>query len=458
MAVKVAKFGGSSLADAAQIRKAIEIVQQDAEIRYVVPSAPGKRNASDQKITDLLYLCHASAAQQVPITDTFERIAQRYLQIAEQLGATIDLRPHLDEVRRNIENGASSDYTASRGEYLNGLIIADVLGYDFVDPAEMIEFDARGRFQSEATHARVATTLKAHERAVVPGFYGSDPEGEVKTFSRGGSDITGAIVARGVGASVYENWTDVSGLLMADPRIVPNPRPIDILTYRELRELAYMGASVLHDEAIFPVRMAGIPVNIRNTNRPADPGTMIVKDQPVSTIVHDGDHIHRVDRLRDGDQAVRPAITGIAGRRDFTVIAIEKALMNAQVGFGRRVLGVLENNEVSFEHMPSGIDTLSVVVSDDEVEDKLDELVEQLHAEVKPDSVDVYPDMALLATVGRGMAHTPGMAARLFGALADASINIRMIDQGSSELNIIVGVEVDDFEAAMRAIYKAFVK
>jgi aspartate kinase len=245
---------------------------------------------------------------------------------------------------------------------------------------------------------------------------------------------------------------------MADPRIVPNPRPIDILTYRELRELAYMGASVLHDEAIFPVRMAGIPVNIRNTNRPADPGTMIVKDQPVSTIVHDGDHIHRVDRLRDGDQAVRPAITGIAGRRDFTVIAIEKALMNAQVGFGRRVLGVLENNEVSFEHMPSGIDTLSVVVSDDEVEDKLDELVEQLHAEVKPDSVDVYPDMALLATVGRGMAHTPGMAARLFGALADASINIRMIDQGSSELNIIVGVEVDDFEAAMRAIYKAFVK
>jgi aspartate kinase len=438
MTLKVAKFGGSSLADAQQVEKVRQIVSRDPEIRFVVPSAPGKRHKDDQKITDLLYLCQAAAAQQVPIKDTFERISARYFEIVKQTGAKIDLQPHLEEIGRRIEQGASQAYAASRGEYLCGLILADLLGFDFIDPAEVICFDSRGRFNPEMTQEVISVRLRKHQHAVVPGFYGSRSDGEIQTFSRGGSDITGAIVARGVGADVYENWTDVSGLLMADPAIVKNPKPITAVTYRELRELAYMGAKVLHDEAIFPVRQAGIPVNIRNTNEPDHPGTMIVQDADPNTP-------HGV-------------ITGIAGRKDFTVIALERALMNAELGFGRRVLSVLEVNGINFEHMPSGIDTMSLVVADSEINDKLEDILEELRSECHPDSLDVSPNMALIATVGRGMAYTPGMAARLFTALGDAKINIRMIDQGSSELNIIVGVEADHFEAAIRAIYDAFVR
>lgn len=437
MGVKVCKFGGSSLASAEQFRKAAEIIAADPQRRHVVPSAPGRRSSQDQKVTDLLYLCHAAAAQRVSIDQTFELISNRYLDIVSELGLSLDLTPALEKVRSDIEGGASVDYTASRGEYLNGLIMADLLGHTFVDPAEMIFFDANGRFDAEATQAAVSRHLAQTDRSVVPGFFGSTPSGEIKTFSRGGSDITGAIVARGVGAEVYENWTDVSGMLMADPRIVDSPRPIATITYRELRELAYMGASVLHDEAIFPVRQAGIPVHIRNTNAPDESGTRIVAEADPN--VEHG------------------TITGVAGRRDFTVIAIEKALMNTEVGFGRRVLGVLEANSVPFEHMPSGIDTLSIVIEDESLDGKLDDLLEGLQSAVKPDSIDVYPEMALIATVGRGMSHFPGMAARLFGALAEADVNIRMIDQGSSELNIIVGVEVGDFETAVRAIYAEFV-
>lgn len=437
MGVKVCKFGGSSLASADQIRKAAEIVRADADRRYVVPSAPGKRHGDDQKITDLLYLCHAAAAQKVSIGETFDLISQRYLQIVQELGLSLDLQPHLDTARKDIEAGASADYTASRGEYLNGLVMADLIGCAFIDPVEVIFFDEKGRFDAEKTQRAMSGRLAEVDRAVVPGFFGSTPDGQVKTFSRGGSDITGAIVARGAGAEVYENWTDVSGLLMADPRVVDRPHTIDVVTYRELRELAYMGASVLHDEAIFPVRQAGIPVNIRNTNHPEDPGTMIVAE--ADPHVHTG------------------TITGVAGRKDFTVIAIEKALMNAEVGFGRKVLGVLEANGVSFEHMPSGIDTLSLVIEDGVLEGKLDDVLDGLRTECKPDKLEVYPEMALVATVGRGMAHHPGMAAKLFGSLAAAGVNIRMIDQGSSELNIIVGIEVNDFEPAVKAIYHAFV-
>jgi len=444
MSIKVCKFGGSSLADAAMIDKARRIVEADPSRRYVVPSAPGKRNAKDQKITDLLYLCHEHAKQDIAFDSVFEIIAGRYRQIIAELGVALDLDEQLEEVRRRIADGAGADYTASRGEYLNGHIIAAALGYDFVDPVEIIHFDARGRLNPEDTQTSVKARLAEHERAVVPGFYGSMPDGTVKTFSRGGSDITGAIVARGVHAAVYENWTDVSGLLMADPRIVENPLPIEIVTYKELRELAYMGATVLHDEAIFPVRQAGIPVNIRNTHDPDHPGTLIVRSDDPRATVPDPNH-------------PRAPITGIAGKREFTALLIEKALMNAEIGYGRRLLSVLEDHEVSFEHMPSGIDTISVVIEDAQLNGKRDAVLDDIRSRCKPDSLEIDSNLALIATVGRGMAHHPGMAARLFNALGDADVNIRMIDQGSSELNIIVGINADDFETAMRAIYAAFV-
>jgi aspartate kinase len=437
MGLIVCKFGGTSLADAEQFRKVKAIVEADPQRRYVVPSAPGKRTPDDRKITDLLYLCHAHAEQQISFDDVFELIAERYWQIIADLDLDLDLKEELRRVKRQIATGQSADYAASRGEYLNGQVLAKLLGCAFVDAAEVIHFTAEGRLDRRATRDMLRSRLQGIDRAVIPGFYGSLPDGSIKTFSRGGSDISGALVAAGMGAEVYENWTDVSGLLMADPRIVEKPRKIDVLTYRELRELAYMGANVLHDEAIFPVRDAGIPVNLRNTNAPDEAGTMIVKEA--------------------GPITQRGTISGVAGRKDFTVIAIEKALMNAEVGFGRKVLGVLEQNGVSYEHMPSGIDTLSVVVADAAVKGKLDTLVEQLQRAVDADTIEVHPDMALVATVGRGMAHTPGMAAKLFAALAGAEVNVRMIDQGSSELNIIVGVEAGEFERAIRAVYQAFV-
>ncbi|MFW6060520.1 MAG: aspartate kinase [Phycisphaeraceae bacterium] len=444
MTTKVCKFGGSSLADAGQIDKVRRILAADPQRRYVVPSAPGKRHGDDQKITDLLYLCHEHARQGLPFDDVFALVSERYQQIVAELGRGLDIAGPLEEIKQHIasvsHDGGEPDYAASRGEYLNALVIAELLGWEMIDAAELIFFDERGRLDERRTYDHVQQRLASVDHAVIPGFYGQLPDGRVKTFSRGGSDVTGAIIARGVAASVYENWTDVDGLLMADPRIVDNPRIIESLTYKELRELAYMGATVLHDEAVFPVREVGIPVNIRNTNKPDAPGTTIFRG--------DGERI----------RTVRGEISGIAGRKDFTVIALEKAMMNAELGFGRRVLTVLEANDVNFEHMPSSIDTLSIVVADAEVEGKLEPILEQLRAECHPDAIETFPDMALIATVGRGMAHTPGMAAKLFGSLAAAGINIRMIDQGASELNIIVGVAADDFEATVRAIYHAFVE
>jgi aspartate kinase len=438
MGIKVAKFGGTSLADADQFRKVESIIKADKERRYVVPSAPGKRTASDKKITDLLYLCHAHAQQDLPFDEVYSIIKTRYLEIVRDLGLELDLLPHLEEVKKKISEGASADYTASRGEHLNGLITASLLGFEFIDPHEIIFFDKLGRLDARTTQEVTARRLAKVQRAVIPGFYGSSHDGKVKTFSRGGSDITGAIIARGVGADLYENWTDVSGLLMADPNIVKDPKPIDTVTYRELRELAYMGANVIHDEAIFPVREAGIPVRIKNTYRPNDPGTLILQD--ADPITHTG------------------TITGIAGKKGFTVIVIEKALMNKELGYGRRILSVLEANGISFEHMPSGIDTISLVISDQQLDKKLDKVIQEIKSGCAPDSVEVFPNMALVATVGRGMAHTPGIAAKLFTALANEKTNVRMIDQGSSEINIIVGVENEDFERSVRAIYSAFVK
>jgi aspartate kinase len=437
MKLKVCKFGGTSVADADQMRRVKAIVEADPGRRWVVPSAPGKRHASDHKITDLLYLCHEHAKRGVGFSEVFQLIADRYQQIVGDLGLALPIGALLAEIRARIADGAGADYCASRGEFVNGHIIAALLGYQFVDPAEIVLFDARGHFLAEETNQAVQKRLAQHERSVVSGFYGSKPDGTIKTFSRGGSDITGAIVARGVGADIYENWTDVAGLLMADPRVVSSPKKIEAITYRELRELAYMGATVLHDEAIFPVRESGIPVNIRNTNDPDEPGTMIVRG--------------------NGAMPFTGEITGVAGRKGFSIVAIEKTLMNVEIGFGRRILTVLESNGISFEHMPSGIDTLCLVVSSHELVGKVEKVVREIKLECRPDSVEVEHGIALIATVGRGMMHIPGMAAKVMSALSSAKVNIRMIDQGSGELNIIVGVKEDDFEPAVRAIYDAFV-
>ncbi len=437
MTIKVCKFGGSSLADGRMMAKVKEIVGSDASRRYIVPSAPGKRDAEDRKVTDLLYLCFEHAKQRIGFDDVFELIAKRYQGIIEDLGLSLDLTWALRKIKEDIMGGASCDYAASRGEYLNGLILAEYLGFEFVDAANLIYFDDAGVLDGERTRSAISQRLGGHAHAVVPGFYGRGANGEIKTFSRGGSDITGALLAQGLGADVYENWTDVSGLLVTDPRIVSNPAPIDTVSYKELRELAYMGATVLHDEAIFPVKSAGIPVNIRNTHRPEDSGTMIVSDE--TPIVQTGN------------------ITGIAGKKGFVIIKLEKALMNGQLGFGRRVLSILEGNRVCFEHMPSGIDTLSVVIAQSELGNgKLEKVLDEMRVELEPDSLSVISDIALIATVGRGMSRVPGMASKLFLGLNQAGVNIVMIDQGSGELNIIVGVRNDEFEDAVNAIYRAY--
>lgn len=439
MGIVVTKFGGSSLSEASQFRKVKEILLGDSNRMYVVPSAPGRREPDDAKVTDMLYTCHklASKGELAEFEKVFAELSARYTEIIDELGLNLDFAPHLEQVHYAMLNGQSVDYAASRGEYLNGIILAEYLGWEFIDAAEVIFFDANHRFDSERTQEALSARLAGTRYAVIPGFYGSNPDGTIRTFSRGGSDVTGAIVARAAGAELYENWTDVSGFLMADPRIVKRPKRIHVITYRELRELSYMGAGVLHEDAIFPVRMAGIPINIRNTNEPDNPGTMIVR----------ADESH-----------VRGAITGIAGKKGFTAIAVEKNMMNSELGFGRRMLEALEECNVSFEHMPSGIDTMTVLVSDHNIEGRIDQVVEKIRRTCKPDHIEVISGLSLIATVGRGMVRYPGTAARIFGALADSGINIRMIDQGSSEINIITGVESADFEKAINAIYNAFMK
>lgn len=437
MGIKVVKFGGSSLCDAEHFKKVREIVLDDPARCYVVPSAPGKRFDGDEKVTDLLYRCYRMVELNQSHEEVFARIADRYLSIVEELGIDFDLRPILSETCDAIRRRRSVDFAASRGEYLCGIVLAKYLGWDFIDPVDVIKFDRRGAFAAEWTNEMLMRAMEDHPRAVIPGFYGSYPNGDVHTFSRGGSDVSGAIVARAAEADVYENWTDVNGFLMADPRVVDNPRTIRQLTYRELRELSYMGATVLHEEAIFPVHKAGIPTNIRNTNNPEDPGTLIVA-QPT-------------------EESFATPITGIAGHKDFTLITIDKAMMNAEYGFGRRVLQALEDFDVSFEHLPTGIDTMCVIVSDRELSTRKDQIIQRIRQTCQPDSIEIQSGLALIATVGYGMVRRRGTAAKLFKALYEADVNVRMIDQGSSELNIIVGVDTADFETAMRAIYHAFV-
>ncbi|MDR0944217.1 MAG: aspartate kinase [Ruminococcus sp.] len=435
--MKTVKFGGSSMADAVQFCKVRDIVLADSDRCFVVVSAPGKRDKNDEKVTDMLYACYADAARGIPFTDKFAAIEERYNLIIRDLGLEISLDDEFENIKDAFAHRAGRDYAASRGEYLNGILFAKFIGFEFIDPASCIFFTDNGLFDPKTTYEILSERLKAACKAVIPGFYGAMPNDTIKTFSRGGSDITGSIVARASGSSIYENWTDVSGFLVADPRIIDNPEPIEVITYKELRELSYMGATVLHEEAIFPVRTAGIPINIRNTNKPSDKGTMIVEDAP------------------DGS---RFTITGIAGKKGFSVINIEKDLMNAEIGFGRNVLRALEKNNLSFEHMPSGVDTMSVIISTDALKPKEPEVLDEIRERVNPDILSVEDNLALIAVVGRGMKRTRGTAGRIFSALAHANVNVKMIDQGSSEINVIIGVSEDDFEAAVKAVYDIFVK
>ncbi len=436
MAKKVVKFGGSSLADAHQFQKVGDIIRADKDRIYVVPSAPGKRFSGDTKVTDLLYLCYRLASKGEDFSDPFREIQSRYNEIIKGLDLDFSLEEEFKTIEKNLKEEPNSDYTASRGEYLNGRVMAAYLGYNFVDPAEIIFFDQNGQLDEAKTQKMTEERLSQLENAVVPGFYGCGADGRVKTFSRGGSDITGSIVAGACHVGVYENWTDVSGFLVADPRIVDDPASIRTITYKELRELSYMGAGVLHEDAIFPVRHEGIPINIKNTNKPEDDGTWIVE----STCQKSG-----------------YTITGVAGKKDFCAVLISKDMMNSEVGFCRKVLQAFEDNGISIEHMPSGIDTMTVVVHETEFMHKEQQVVADIHRLAHPDSIEIESDLSLIAVVGRGMKEQRGTSGRIFSALAHAHVNVRMIDQGSSELNIIIGVKNADYEKAIRAIYAIFV-
>ena len=424
---KVVKFGGSSLANAEQFEKVGDIIRSEESRRFVVPSAPGKRFDGDTKVTDLLYSCYDAAAKDGDFEKILEEIKSRYNEIIKGLSLTFSLDEDFQVIKENFKAQIGRDYAASRGEYLNGKVMAAYLGYEFVDAADVIRFDKNGNLDSEKTDKLLGKRLSKCENAVVPGFYGAKEDGTVTTFSRGGSDVTGSLVAKAIKADMYENWTDVSGFLVTDPRIVKDPAVIETITYRELRELSYMGATVLHEDAIFPVRKEGIPINIRNTNRPDDKGTFIVE----STC-----------------RKPKYTITGIAGKKGFCSINIEKSMMNSEIGFGRKVLQVFEDQ---------GIDTMTVYVHQDEFEEKEQQVIAEIHRLVQPDFVEMESDLALIAVVGRGMKSTRGTAGRIFSALAHANVNVKMIDQGSSELNIIIGVENRDFENAVKAIYDIFV-
>ena len=433
---KVVKFGGSSLASAEQFEKVGAIIRKEDARRYVVPSAPGKRFPGDTKVTDLLYSCYRLAEADEDFEAVLAEIKSRYDEIINGLRLDLSLEEEFDKIRRNFQAKIGIDYAASRGEYLNGIVMAKYLGYTFLDAADYVTFKEDGSFDDVVTNRKLEACLSQVDRAVIPGFYGAYEDGRIKTFSRGGSDVTGSIVAKAAKADMYENWTDVSGFMLTDPRIVKNPEIIETITYQELRELSYMGASVLHEDAIFPVRKAGIPINIRNTNAPEDKGTMIV-----------------------ANTCYKPkfAITGIAGRKGFTSISIEKDMMNAEIGFGRKVLSAFEKAGIPFEHMPSGIDTMTVYVNQHEFEEHEQLILSEIRRLCEPDVIELETDLALIAVVGRGMKKNKGIAARVFAALAHSGINIRMIDQGSSEMNIIIGVDGKDFESSVQAIYDVFV-
>ena len=436
--VITAKFGGTSLADASQIRKVAQIIKSNPERKFVVASAPGKRFSDDIKVTDLLYSCYSEFAKGDEYSGTLAKIKERYASIISELGITFDIGAEIERIEHELRKYPPADYLASRGEYLNSKIIAEFLGWTFVDAAEVIFFNENGLFDGEKTFMTMSAKLRDVTCAVIPGFYGSMPDGRIKTFSRGGSDVTGSIVARSVNADVYENWTDVSGMLSADPRIVDSPKPIEFITYTELRELSYMGASVLHEDAVFPVRKAGIPINIRNTNRPDDNGTLIAASLP--------------------KDVKRSPVTGIAGRKGFVSIRVEKSQMNGETGFGARLLYIFSRNGIPFEHCPTGIDTISVIVNGSLFDTKRDEILREIKNELMPDFITIEKNLAVIAVVGEGMVSVRGTAAKVFASLADTGVNVRMIDQGSDELNIIIGVDDSDYEKAVKALYNAMIQ
>ena len=431
----VTKFGGSSLADSAQFKKVKEIIDADSRRRVVVVSAPGKRGAGDNKITDLLYTLDGHLRYGVPDDKIWDSIAGRYTEIARSLGLSIDIDAELRAFAKTLGKNMDQSLLVSRGEYFCARLMSAYLGFAFVDAAQMVLFRADGSFDAEATNTAIGHALVSIDRAVIPGFYGAMPDGTIHTFSRGGSDVTGSIVARAVGAELYENWTDVSGVLAADPRIIEHPHVVDYITYRELRELSYMGASVLHEDAVFPVRRANIPINIRNTNRPQDPGTFIVPTLPAN--------------------AHKRKVTGIAGHKGFSSVYVEKSMMNGEIGFVAHLLQIFADHGISFEHCPSGIDTVSIIVSTEALAPAREEILRRIQDELQPDHVSVEDGLALIAVVGQGMIYAKGTAARIFRVIADANINIRMIDQGSCELNIIIAVKETDYELAIRSLYHA---
>ena len=438
MQIKVVKFGGTSLADAEHFKRVAEIVKADPTRRYVVASAPGKRTGNDVKVTDMLYNCYNMIRNREDITEYYKNIVQRYTDIIKGLGIDFDITGELEYIKHAMMARSGRDYAASRGEYLNSLILAKYLGFDFIDAENVIFFKENSEFDEERTNIAMQEELSKHKNAVIPGFYGCMPNGTIKTFSRGGSDITGSIVARAANADLYENWTDVSGFLMADPRIIENPLPISTITYRELRELSYNGATVLHEDAIFPVQKEGIPINIRNTNHPEDKGTLIV---PFASECNN----HHI-------------ITGIAGKKGFSVINIEKNHMGSEFGFAARIFRCLDLYDIHTEHLASGIDSMSHIVSSEKLNSKLDEFIPELHKITEADNITVDTGLALVAVVGRGMKETKGTAARIFSAISNAGVNVRMIDQGASELNIVIAVYENDYEKTIEAIYNEFVK
>lgn len=433
MRTVVVKFGGTSLADAGQISHAAAIIRKDPARRYVVASAPGKRNAADIKVTDMLYQCYDLACAGGEYLPVLEQIKQRYADIIRDLAVDFDLDAEIEIVRQHLAGQPQRDYMASRGEYLNSKVLAAYLGFAFVDTAPYVRFSADGKFEDEETNQNLRCALEHLEYAVLPGFYGADEQGTIHTFSRGGSDITGSLVARAVNADLYENWTDVSGMLFTDPRIVENPKTIEYVTYSELRELSYMGASVLHEDAVFPVRKARIPINIRNTNRPEDAGTMIMYSLPAAL--------------------ERKNVVGVAGRKGFTSITMEKAMMNSEVGFGAKLMNILARHNIPWEHCPTGIDALTVVINSEYFRKDREAVLAEIKEVLQPDDIYVHDSMAVIAVVVHGMFYAKGSAALIFNALADAGINLRMVDLGSSMSNILIGVEESDFEKSIRTIY-----
>ena len=432
----VVKFGGSSLATAGQFEKVAAIIRENPGRRYVVASAPGKRFSGDTKVTDLLYRCYDAACAGQDFAPVLDEIRQRFADIISELQLQVDLAPDFAAIEAHLRTSPQRDYMASRGEYLNSKLLAAYLGFAFVDAAQMVLFRADGSFDAEATNTAIGHALVSIDRAVIPGFYGAMPDGTIHTFSRGGSDVTGSIVARAVGAELYENWTDVSGILMADPRIVDNPEPIKKITYAELRELAFMGATVLHEESVQPVREKGIPLNIRNTNRPQDPGTMIVGN---------------IDRENSDDRF----ITGIAGRKNFTIITLQKHDMHTSHTL-RQALEVFERYHAPIEHIALGLDSFALVTSSAGLGESIYQLMGDLQKACHPDDINQQDDIALVAAVGRKMPFRPGTSGKLFKALGDAGVNIRTIAQGTDELSIIVGIDNKDYETAIRVLYDGF--